>query len=202
MKRVPVSLALFFALAATQGVRADLRVTPVNQSVVTAGTYASASFHALGTNSQRSRLRIDADALWAYESMQVSELAEQTLSTEALGFHSLAVEYNVIQLPPAPSSTALFFSAMASIGAWQLVRSGRNLHLGAMPEWYHSGGPVQVGHITAFDLDFMNLPLCLFEEPVGERPFCYSAGRDIGLRLESQHFLTIADPRGPPSLAV
>lgn len=202
MKRVPVSLVVLFTLAVTQGVRADLRATPGNQSVLTAGTFASALVQPPGTDSRASLLRVDAGDLRAYESMQIGELAGQTVSTEALGLNSLAVEYDVIQLPPAPSSTALFFSAMASIGAWQLVRSSKNLHFGAMPEWYHSGGPVQVGHITAFDLDFTSLPLCLFEEPVGERPFFYSTGRDIGLRRESQHFLSIADPRGPPTLAV
>ena len=107
----------------------------------------------------------------------------------------------VIELPPAPSSAGLFLSAMLSVGAWQLVRSSRDLNFSALPEWYHTGGPVQIGHATPFDLDFSTLVLCCFERPETGCSFHYVPRRDFGTRHVEQFISCSADPRGPPTQA-
>lgn len=105
---------------------------------------------------------------------------------------------DVIELPPAPSSLSLFMSAMITLGSWQLVRSAKDLSLGHLPEWYHSGGPVQVGHATPFDLDYNSLVLVTFDEPIVLTTLCLDARRELRSRCTDQHFLILADPRGPP----
>jgi hypothetical protein len=101
-------------------------------------------------------------------------------------------------LPPAPSSLSLVLSALATLGAYQGSRSFRRLHLSSAPDWYHTGGPAQVGHVTPFDLEFGTLPLCVFDQPVARPAFAYRVPRERASRLHCQHFLSIESPRGPP----
>lgn len=69
------------------------------------------------------------------------------------------------ELPGLPSSSELFLSAMLGMGAWQLVRSTKHLHLSSVPEWYHHGGPAQIGHAVPCDLQFAPAVLCIFDRP-------------------------------------
>jgi len=110
----------------------------------------------------------------------------------------------VVSLPPGPGSASLFLSALAGFGVWHLGRSVRKVHFGALPEWYHSGGPAQVGHATPLDLEFSHsaMPICRFESADGEanqRPSLWWLRFEPIERLHSQFFLLIADPRGPPA---
>ncbi len=106
------------------------------------------------------------------------------------------------EIRPAPSSLSLFLSAILSVGGWHFVRSARNLHLGAMPEWYHTGAPAQIGHTTAFDLDFGSIVLCRIQEPNAEPPaLVLTAGRDETVYFVEQSSPTTAAPRGPPLFA-
>ena len=111
-------------------------------------------------------------------------------------------------LPSAPSSATLCLSAFAGFGVWQLSRSARKIHLGSLPEWYHDGGPAQVGHATPFDLsfNFSAFPVCHFEapEPAGDRRpvpnwWLRHAPRHP---FHSQFTLLTADPRGPPTFSL
>jgi hypothetical protein len=131
----------------------------------------------------------------------VAELAAERLApSEPVSPLSSGFDTAVIQLPPAPSSTALFFSAMLSLGAWQLARSSRDLHLGPMPEWYHSGGPAQIGHTTIFDFEYSAVALCVFDEPIPAPVLSQWLARESRPRVLDQHILSKADPRGPPLL--
>ncbi len=107
----------------------------------------------------------------------------------------------VRELPALPGSAQLFLSAMLSMGGWQLVRSARHLHWGGLPEWYHTGGPLQIGHAVPFDLDFSASPPCCFEQPAGERPYLYRVRRELCPRCDAPRFLTIFAPRGPPGIS-
>ena len=107
------------------------------------------------------------------------------------------------ELPPSPDSATLCVSALAGFGLWQLGRSARKLHWGALPDWYHTAGPVQVGHATPLDLEFSlaALPACVFDAPavVSKPPCCSERLRDEPYkRLLSQTILLTAEPRGPP----
>lgn len=105
---------------------------------------------------------------------------------------------NVEELPGLPGSASLFLSAALSVGAWHLVRKSRDIHLGHLPDWYHPDAPAQIGHSVAVDLQFAPMAVCIFDQPFTERPFIFRVPRVIVSRCESQHFLHIEAPRGPP----
>ena len=102
-------------------------------------------------------------------------------------------------LPAVPGSAQLFLSAMLSVGAWHMVRSAKHFHLADIPEWYHPGGPAQVGHAVPFDLDFSALLVCRFDEPTDVRLLSYSVAPDESVRGASQCTLLTSAPRGPPA---
>ncbi len=105
-------------------------------------------------------------------------------------------------LPGAPSSLALFLSAMGSLGLWQLGRSARRMHLSHAPAWFHTGGPAQIGHSTPIDPDLTpGLPACCFDQPA-ERPrvdFTRHIERDA--LFKSQILLSVEPIRGPPPVS-
>ncbi len=105
------------------------------------------------------------------------------------------------ELPPAPSSLALGLTALAGLSLYQVRQALRRGQLAAPAEWYHTGGPQQIGHTTPFDPDrndTQQLPACLFDEvvaTVGVVP-SYSRGPD---RVLAGVLLALASaPRGPP----
>lgn len=110
-------------------------------------------------------------------------------------------KHAVVELPPAPSSLSLFLSAMISAGAWHLSRSARHMHFGAVPEWYHTGCPDKIGHAVPFDFGFSAPPLCCFEQPAGELTCLYRVRREQAPVRDAQCILTLAAPRGPPTLS-
>ena len=110
----------------------------------------------------------------------------------------------VIDLPAPPGSAALGLWALGPMGMWQLGRSARKVHLGALPEWYHANGPAQIGHKLVFDLDFSDaaLPVCAFAGPAGPRPTVYRPRRNPYPRCGAQAILNVVGPRGPPVDAI
>ena len=105
-------------------------------------------------------------------------------------------------LPADMSSVTMFLMGISSLGAWQFVRSAKNtkFHLGHMPEWYHTGGPIQVGGVAAFDFDYYTPTFCTLDEPAGKQQFSHHSGRNLPARLKGQFLLTVEAPRGPPRL--
>jgi hypothetical protein len=110
-------------------------------------------------------------------------------------------ETAVRMLPELPGSANLFMSALLSAGAWHMVRRAGQLHLAHLPAWYHPDAPQQIGHSVAFEpsLGFELLAVCAFEAPLPARPVPSAATlRELPSRHESQHFLPVQAPRGPP----
>jgi hypothetical protein len=108
----------------------------------------------------------------------------------------------VLDLPALPSSASLFLSAALSLGAFHLARSSRHLQLGALPQWYHDQCPAQIGHAVAFDMEFAPLAVCAFTGPTGKRPaVTCRIPREQRSRFDSQSFLLVESPRGPPAVA-
>ena len=106
----------------------------------------------------------------------------------------------VHQLPAGPGGATLFLMGVGCIGAVKLGKSARGLHLQSLPDWYHTGGPLQVGHAAAFDFDYYTLVFCTLDEPAGVRQFGHHPRRDLPARREDQFLLTVEAPRGPPRL--
>jgi hypothetical protein len=108
-----------------------------------------------------------------------------------------------LELPPLPGSASLFLSALVSMGAWHLVRSVKHVRLESLPEWYHAGGPSQIGHAVPFDLGFSLTPVAFgsFQPPNCDRIRLYHRHREQRARCEDQFFFTSEDSRAPPSLS-
>lgn len=103
-------------------------------------------------------------------------------------------------IPPAPDSASLVLWALGSAAVWQLGRSTCKFGLHVAPDWYHTGGPAQVGHATPFDLDTHALPICRFEQPVGgDLYLCRPWTLDVQPPGTGCHLRALA-PRAPPCL--
>ena len=126
-------------------------------------------------------------------------------SGQHAGSITAGADREVIQLPPPPSGSVLCLSGLLSIAALQLARSARNIHLGALPAWYHTACPDKIAHAVPFDFDLSVQPLCAFEgvaTDFDQRPtLAYRLVRGPCPRFLPQAILLIAAPRGPPVLS-
>ncbi|HEY3242745.1 MAG TPA: hypothetical protein VGM03_05270 [Phycisphaerae bacterium] len=166
-------LSIGLMLAATSAARADLHLgVPIDAQ---SGAKVAATLPATGSGV----------ALPADLTMPVSAQSPQPTTY-------------TLNLPGTPGSATLFLSAVLSVGALRVLRSAKDLHIGALPEWYHTGGPQQIGHTVAFDLDFGAFLPCSFEQPVSARP-SFRRTYDSPLRCIAQCVRTITAPRGPPT---
>jgi hypothetical protein len=107
-----------------------------------------------------------------------------------------------VQLPAVPDSAALFLCGLGSLGVLQLGRSAKKMDFGALPGWYHSGAPKQIGYTFALDLDQIDfLPLCCFEQ-IGEFVLRFVRSHSEQRHLYDQHCLLSAILlRGPPCIS-
>jgi hypothetical protein len=65
---------------------------------------------------------------------------------------------HLVAMRPGPSSLALALGALMSLGVFQAGRSIYRAQLvGFVPEWYHTGGPTQIGYATPIDLELTAL---------------------------------------------
>lgn len=102
--------------------------------------------------------------------------------------------------PASPGSGTLALLGLGSLGFWQFGRAAQKLHWGVAPDWYHAGGPSQIGHITPFELDAVPVAVADFEQHLHE-PLLVRLMR----RSQCEHHLArftphAAVPRGPPLL--
>jgi len=106
-------------------------------------------------------------------------------------------------LPGGPGSVALFLSALSGLGVWQLGRSARKFHFASVPDWYHSGGPVQVGHVTAINPDLTAPVMVSICDLPAQQSIRLLLRRAVPLRLRSQCSTpALATPRAPPHLCL
>ena len=204
--------AVVLSLAAAA--RADLRALPFDASAPTvnlgaAPVSAEPSFVSDGVTTDRSGL-LAADLYpdgvaghdWDWDGGATTGPLFRDIPDASAELTSASPDRPEFTVPPLPGSASLFLGAMLSVGAWQVVRSTRNANLSFLPEWYHSGGPAQIGHAVPFDLDLNAITLCFFESVDGglgqQSAFDY-VRRELRSRLNAQCFLSIADPRGPPA---
>jgi len=186
-----VALLVYATCAAYGG------ISPSGAAPSTAGELATSDKQFTADSATAVQSLDDVNALLPSFSHGLFGLAQPTV---ALPSDVAPADASLRELPPAPSSMALVLSALATLGAYQGVRSVKRLHLNFTPDWYHTGGPTQIGHATPFDLEFGGaLPVCEFDEPVAMPAFTYRIPRELGSRLRSQCFLLTNSPRAPPS---
>ena len=186
----------------TNAAFADLSASPGSSAPkVTEGVDGTLSLKPVSVPGSLSNHRLTAAPdLWPIS--PVSELAQPTPFEAIRAAQARNDREPVVrEIREAPGSLSLFLSALLSVGGWNLVRSTRHANLAAVPEWYHSGGPIQIGHITPLNLSFDAMPLRAFEVPAVRPPRPYATRLDKETRLESQTYWLLAAPRGPPQLA-
>jgi hypothetical protein len=99
-------------------------------------------------------------------------------------------------------SLGLCLFALVGLGLCKSAPYVRRFSFGTIPEWYHTGGPFQIGHSHAISPDrFYQAPVYCFIQP--ESPTEDSmrhCGQEGSMALWRQHqFIpSVSAPRGPP----
>ncbi len=109
---------------------------------------------------------------------------------------------NIHVLSDSHSSLTMCMSALVGLGFYCSVHRMRKFSITAVPEWYHSGGPIQIGHSLAINPEnICPTPVCIFEQPVvvTEKPMPDFRRMVVAsLWRESQFTSEVLTSRGPP----
>lgn len=109
-----------------------------------------------------------------------------------------------ISLKDGRGSVDLCLYALIGFG---VLRSGhwvKRPSLGFVPEWYHTGGPDQIGHSHAVHPDLICVPTICFVQPdvIAEIILHqYDQGTILSLVRQSQYTPTVLASRAPPSMS-
>ena len=105
-------------------------------------------------------------------------------------------------LTDGQSSLSLCLSALIGLGLCSSAHCLKKLHFGFIPEWYHHGGPIQIGHSIAVNPDSVcPVPVCCFIQPVHTAEDImpqYRSGTVVSLWRKSQFTPDVLASRGPP----
>jgi hypothetical protein len=105
-------------------------------------------------------------------------------------------------LTGGPDSLSLCLYALMGLGLCGAPHWVKKLHFGHMPEWYHDGGPFQIGHSFAVNPDSIcPAPAYCFVQPVfvvEDIRLHYRLGAVVSLWRKSQFTPVAVAPRGPP----
>ena len=142
----------------------------------------------------------DASSEWTADDVLGVPLMREPLWSGTDGASESASTPGLRELRSPPSSAMLFFTAMLSLGGWHVLRTAPHLHLSHVPDWYHTGGPAQIGHATPFDFNLASPPLCFGAEPA-QRLRTFERVVDLQGCGDAQSFLLVDSPRGPPAPA-
>ena len=97
---------------------------------------------------------------------------------------------------------SLCLYALIGLGLCRSAPYVKRLSFGSVPEWFHDGGPFQIGHSFAVSPESLcPAPACCFIQPVcTEQPLIsqYSLGTIVSLWRKSQFTLSVLASRGPP----
>ena len=114
-------------------------------------------------------------------------------------------ESPIVELKHEPGSFTLCLYALMGVGLCSAPHWFRRLSLSYVPEWYHSGGPYQVGHSFAIAPDFHHTaPVLHFIQPDNIKEDYiprYRTGLIVSLWRESQFTPEKIASRAPPFIA-
>jgi len=100
-------------------------------------------------------------------------------------------------------SCYLCLYTLIGLGLYSSVNRVKKISFGFIPEWYHDGGPYQIGHSYAVMPDSLrSVPISCFVQPeyIGEDVLTrYSKGIGISLLRSSQFVSDMLSSRGPPN---
>jgi len=105
-------------------------------------------------------------------------------------------------LHSGPSSLSLFFVSFSYLGLWRVGRSASRFRFGSAPAWFHTGGPIQVGHASAIDTSGPMLFAPCSQPLPGDhsRPPSFSDALRQPPPVAAQCFSRAHATRGPPLL--
>ena len=152
------------------------------------------------------RQLIDSAGLCDYASITDLSIEPVDLSPqggEEVG--ELLLTQNAQILTDGQSSLSLCLSALIGLGLCSSAHCLKKLSFGFIPEWYHNGGPYQIGHSFAVNPDSLcPAPAYCFIQPV---PIAedlmpkYRSGAVLSLWRMSQYTPDVIAPRGPPAMS-
>jgi hypothetical protein len=105
------------------------------------------------------------------------------------------------------SSLTLCLYALLGLGLCRSAPFVKKLHFSCIPDWYHSGGPYQIGHSFAISPNCLpSAPVFCFVQPeptaaIHDLLLQHRRGIVVSLWRESQFAPGVLDPRGPPFLS-
>lgn len=107
-------------------------------------------------------------------------------------------------LTDGTSSLSLCLSALLGLGLCSSAHWVKKLSFGVVPEWYHNGGPFQIGHSHAVNPNTLcNISVSCFIQPdymVEDILLQYRLKGIVFLWRKSQQFIiAVLAPRGPPN---
>jgi hypothetical protein len=108
-------------------------------------------------------------------------------------------------LTDGTGSFSLCLYALMGLGLCSSAHWVKGLSFGSIPEWYHNGGPFQIGHTYAVTPESLcPAPACSFIQPVftvEDSLPQYRLGIVTSLRRKSQFTPVVLAPRGPPIMS-
>ncbi len=107
-----------------------------------------------------------------------------------------------LSLTNGPGSFNLCLSALIGLGLCSSAHWVKRLSFGFVPEWYHNGGPFQIGHSFAVTPESLcPVPACCFVQPVctvEDSLPQYRLRKIVTLWRKSQFTPCVIASRGPP----
>ena len=197
INRRKLLITVGLGLLVTTGVYADM--TPVSQSEAK---------HVQSSNACRLAELQYTDLSSPYNPPSVTELDLWSVKffPEAKANVSQTAEIHHLQiLTNGQGSLNLCLSALIGLGLCSSAHWVKRLSFGFVPEWYHNGGPFQIGHSYAVTPESLcPAPACCFIQPVcmvEDSLPQYRLGTVVSLWRKSQFTPTILVPRGPPNMS-
>ena len=110
-----------------------------------------------------------------------------------------------LSLTNGQGSLNLCLSALIGLGLCSSAHWVKRLSFGFIPEWYHNGGPFQIGHSYAVTPESLRpVPVYCFIQPactVEDSLPQYRLGTVTSRWRKSQFTPTVLVPRGPPNMS-
>jgi hypothetical protein len=108
-------------------------------------------------------------------------------------------------LAEGQGSLSLCLYGLIGLGAFRSGSWMKRLSFGVIPDWYHTGGPAQIGHSFAISPDCLcPTPVCCFVQPEGRADDGtpkYRQGTIVSLWRQSQFTPAVLASRGPPEVS-
>ncbi len=191
-------LVLFVILVCTASVYADMMPVPTQSAEYGQSSYVPHSrtdFHYADSSSLFNYPSIANLDLWPVEL-----LPEPTADTE-----QTSELQNMRSFTDGPGSFALCLYALIGLGLCQAAPWIKKLSFEFIPEWYHDGGPFQIGHSHAVTPETLYpMPACCFVQPdrmVESHIPQYSQRTIVSLWRKSQFTPSVIASRGPPNMS-